>query len=108
MLVAVPSSVLFRRVTEITPIAFVARISFGVYVWHYFLMEVVRVLWEPDYIYAGMHSVSAWAWISAAVVASSIVIATASYYLLEAPVIRWARGLERRPGPVPVSATMPA
>ena len=108
VLVAVPSSVLIRRVTEIAPIAFLARISFGIYVWHYFLMEVVRVLWEPDYVYAGMHSVSAWAWISAGVVAASIVIATASYYLLEAPVIRWARGLERRPGPVPVSATMPA
>ena len=57
---------LIRRVTEIAPIAFLARISFGIYVWHYFLMEVVRVLWEPDYVYAGMHSVSAWAWISAA------------------------------------------
>ncbi|MEO8756085.1 MAG: hypothetical protein ABI624_25795, partial [Casimicrobiaceae bacterium] len=49
------------------------------------------------YVYEGMTSVTQWAWTSAGVVAASFVIATASYYLLEAPIIRWARALERRP-----------
>ena len=98
ILAGVPSSVLVRRVTEIAPIAFVARISFGIYVWHFLLMEIVRVLWQPRYVYGGMYAVPQWAWISAGVVVASFVIATLSYYLLEAPVIRWARGFEDRPG----------
>jgi peptidoglycan/LPS O-acetylase OafA/YrhL len=99
ILVGVPSSVLLPRVTEIAPIAYVAQVSFGVYVWHYFLMEIVRVLWVSDYVYWGMRDVGAWAWISAGVVIASFVIATLSYHLMEAPVIRWARGLEKRPSP---------
>lgn len=99
ILIAVPSSVLLRRVTDIAPIAFVARISFGIYIWHYFLMEVVRVLWQPAYVYWGMTDATQWAWISAGVVAASIAIATVSYYAFEEPIIRWARGLERRPSP---------
>lgn len=99
ILIAVPSSAGLHRVTEIAPIAYVARVSFGVYVWHYFLMEIVRVLWQPRYVYWGMTNVSAWAWISLAVVVLSFFIATLSYALLEEPIIRWARGLERRPTP---------
>ncbi len=100
VLVAVPSSVLVRKVTEIAPIAYIARVSFGVYIWHFFLMEVTRVLWQPSYVYDGMRDVGQWAWISAAIVVASFAIATVSYYLIEAPVIRWARGLEQRRTPV--------
>jgi peptidoglycan/LPS O-acetylase OafA/YrhL len=99
ILVAVPSSAVLHKVTEIAPIAYIARVSFGVYVWHYFLMEIIRVLWQPRYVYWGMNNVSAWAWISLAVVVLSFFIATLSYSLLEEPIIRWARGLERRPTP---------
>ena len=97
VLACVPSAVLLPRITEIAPIAYIARVSFGVYVWHYFLMEVTRVLWLPDYVYWGMRDAGQWAWVSALVVVAAFVVATLSYYLLEAPVIRWARGLERRP-----------
>ncbi len=99
ILISVPSSAALYRITEIAPIAYVARVSFGIYVWHYFLMEIVRVLWQPRYVYWGMINVGAWAWISFAVVVLSFFIATLSYALLEEPIIRWARGLERRPTP---------
>ena len=97
VLCSVPSSVLLPRLTEIAPVAFLARISFGIYVWHFLLMETVRVLWLPRFGYWGMTSVTQWAWTSVAVVAAAILVATLSYYLLEAPAIRWARGFERRP-----------
>jgi peptidoglycan/LPS O-acetylase OafA/YrhL len=99
ILIGTPSSVVLHRITDIAPIAYVARVSFGVYIWHYFLMEIVRVLWQPRYVYWGMTNVSAWAWISLAVVVISFFIATLSYSLMEEPIIRWARGLERRPTP---------
>lgn len=99
ILIGTPSSAALFRLTELAPIAYVARVSFGVYVWHFLLMEIVRVLWQPRYVYWGMTNVSAWAWISFAIVVLSFFIATLSYALLEEPVIRWARGLERRPTP---------
>jgi peptidoglycan/LPS O-acetylase OafA/YrhL len=99
ILVAMPSSAALHKLTEIAPIAYIARVSFGVYVWHYLLMEIVRVLWQPRYVYWGMTNIGAWAWISFAVVVLSFFIATLSYALLEEPLIRWARGLERRPTP---------
>jgi peptidoglycan/LPS O-acetylase OafA/YrhL len=99
VLLAMPSSVFVRWISENPIVAYVARVSFGVYVWHYFLMEVVRTLWVPQYVYWGMRDVGQWAWISAGVVGSAFVIATISYYVLEEPVIRWARTLERRSMP---------
>ena len=108
VLLATPSSAFLFRLTENPVIAYIARVSFGVYVWHYFLMETTRVLWVPQYVYWGMRDVGQWAWISTVIVVASFVIATASYYLFEAPIIRWARGLERRPGPMSIPATAPA
>ncbi len=99
VLLATPSAVFLPKLTENPVIAYIARVSFGVYVWHYFLMEVTRVLWVPQYVYWGMRDTGQWAWISAIIVVASFVIATLSYYLLEEPVIRWARTLERRSTP---------
>jgi peptidoglycan/LPS O-acetylase OafA/YrhL len=91
--------VFLPRLTENPITAYIARVSFGVYVWHYFLMEVTRILWMPQYVYWGMRDVGQWALISTIIVVASFVIATLSYYLLEEPVIRWARTLERRKTP---------
>lgn len=99
ILIGTPSSVILHKLTEIPPVAYVARVSFGIYIWHYFLMEIVRVLWVPRYVYWGMTNASAWAWISFAIVVLSFFIATLSYALMEEPIIRWARGLERRSTP---------
>lgn len=99
VLLAMPSSVFLRWLSENPVVAYIARVSFGIYVWHYFLMEVVRTLWVPQYVYWGMRDVGQWMWISAGVVGTAFVIATFSYYLLEEPVIRWARTLERRSMP---------
>lgn len=97
VLIAVPSSVLVQKITEIWPIRFIARISFGIYVWHFLIMECIRVLYQPYYVFGSMYSVSQWAWLSAGMFAAAVTIATLSYYFLEAPIIRWARGLEHRP-----------
>jgi peptidoglycan/LPS O-acetylase OafA/YrhL len=93
-LVAMPQARLLGRITDNAPVAYVAKVSFGVYVWHYLLMEIVRVLWNPNYVYWGMQDVGQWAIISLAVVALAFAIATLSYRWVEAPAMRWARRLE--------------
>ena len=99
ILLATPSAAFLPKLTENPVTAYIARVSFGVYVWHYFLMEIVRTLWVPQYVYWGMRDIGQWAAISAGVLGSAFVIATISYYVLEEPIIRWARKLERRSTP---------
>ena len=67
--------------------------------WHFLLLECVRVLYQPQFGYWGMVDIRQWAGLSAGVVVAAIIVATTSYYVLEAPIIRWARGFERRPVP---------
>ncbi len=100
-LVAMPSAKALLPLTENRLTAYVAKVSFGVYVWHYLLMEIVRVLWNPGYVYWGMRDVGQWAIISLAVLALSFAIATLSYQWVEAPVMRWARRLEGKRAAAP-------
>jgi peptidoglycan/LPS O-acetylase OafA/YrhL len=93
-LVAMPAARVLPLLTENGLVAYVAKVSFGVYVWHYLLMEIVRVLWNPDYVYWGMRDVGQWALISTAVLALAFAIATLSYRWVEEPAMRWARRLE--------------
>jgi len=97
ILVGTQGAVVLPRFTDLRPIAYVARISYGLYVWHYLLMEIVRLAWQPHYVYWDMTDVTQWALISAGVVAVAFLIATVSYTLMEEPVMRWARGLEKHP-----------
>lgn len=100
-LVAMPAAKLLGRLTDNRPVAYVAKVSFGVYVWHYLLMEMVRVLWNPGYVYWGMRDVGQWALISLAVVALAFAIATLSYRWVEEPAMRWARRLEGKRAEAP-------
>ena len=95
-LATLPSSVLLGRLADNLVSVFVARVSFGLYVWHYLIIETVRQVWLPDLAYQQIHSTRLWLLISAIIVAISFAIATASFYLLEQPIIRWARGREPR------------
>ena len=106
VLIAGPSSVLVGRLLDSAVVRYIALVSFGVYVWHYLLIELVRQLIDPGMVYGGMRDATAFYTFSAGVVVVSFMRATASYYWLEAPVIRWARGLERpvRPHGVPQPA----
>ncbi|MEU0496061.1 acyltransferase [Mycobacterium sp. NPDC006124] len=94
-LIGMPRSVWAGRLTERRPVVFVARISFGIYLWHFLVMDVVLRLWVHDYSIAGMTSLWRWGWTTAGVVVVTGVLATVSHYRLEAPVVRWARGQEQ-------------
>jgi peptidoglycan/LPS O-acetylase OafA/YrhL len=108
MLAVTPSSVLVGRLLDNPVTVFVARISFGIYIWHYLVIELVRVWWDPRLVYGSETSITQFSVSALIVVAAAFGAATASFYLVERPAIRWARGLERRPSPAPISATAPA
>jgi peptidoglycan/LPS O-acetylase OafA/YrhL len=108
VLAATPSTVLVGRLLDNPLSVFIARISFGIYVWHYLIMELVRLYWDRDLVYAG-HFMQSRFYVTALIVTGlSVAAGLLSFYLVERPAIRWARGLENRPGPAPISATAPA
>jgi peptidoglycan/LPS O-acetylase OafA/YrhL len=97
ILATLPSSVLLGRLADNPISVFVARVSFGLYVWHYLIIEIARQVWLPNLAYQQIESTRLWLVVSITVVAIGFVIATASFYLLEQPIIRWAaRGGEPR------------
>jgi len=97
-LATLPSSVLLGRLADNPASVFVARVSFGLYVWHYLIIEIVRQVWLPQLAYQQIESTHLWLIAGATIVAISFAIATASFYFLEEPIIRWARGCEPRRG----------
>jgi peptidoglycan/LPS O-acetylase OafA/YrhL len=94
-----PSSVIVARVLDNGVVRYLARISFGIYVWHYVVLELVRLTIAPDIDHGRMEDPLRMAWVSALIIAVSILIAHASFYLLENPIILWARGFEKRSEP---------
>lgn len=94
VLATAPSSVLLGRLLDNPVTAYLARISFGIYVWHYLVLELVRLAWGPDLNQGGLGDPTRFVVASAVVTGLTIVIAAQSYRRLEAPVMAWARGLE--------------
>ena len=95
-LALIPSSVIVGRVLDNPAVRYLARISFGIYVWHYVVLELVRITVAPDIDHGRMEDPLRMAWISALIIGISILIAHASFYLVENPIIQWARRLETR------------
>ena len=106
-LAVTPSSVVVGRVLDNPVVSYLAQISFGVYVWHYLVLEVVRVAWIPDIAYSSMSDPGKFLITGAVITGITMVIATLSYRWMEAPIIAWARKFEKRhaePSAVPAAA----
>ena len=102
-LVVLPSSLMAGRLLDCRPARFLAEISFGIYIWHFLVIGLMARLLPPSFFTEGKEGWSIWIMSSAVAIAISLVIATLSFYLLERPVVRWARGLEKGPSsPLPL------
>jgi len=80
-----------HRVVDNRAFRFVAEISFGLYLWHFAVMEIVRGTWRPDYRDNGLTDLGDWLGLSALVLVITFAIAASSYRWLEAPVLARAR-----------------
>lgn len=96
VLAAAPSSRFFGRLTSAAPFGRIATISFGLYLWHDPVMEMVRAFIAPAYVNGGMSHLAGWAIASLIVLTASTGLAIASYLLVEQPALHWARRREHR------------
>jgi len=93
-LATLPQSVLAGRLLDNALTRQLARISFGIYVWHYLILELVRLHWVPEMEQGTMHDPVKFLVTSGVIAGITMAIATLSWRWLEAPVIAWARGRE--------------
>jgi peptidoglycan/LPS O-acetylase OafA/YrhL len=105
VLAVTPSGVLVGRLLDNGVVRYLAKVSFGIYVWHYVVIELVGKYWFPE-IGHGAHGLQVFVTGSLAVIAISLVVAHLSYHRLDRPVINWARRLEER-APLPGAARRP-
>lgn len=95
LLVALPFSKVIGRVFDNAFMRYTAKISFGLYIWHYPILELLRLLHNADFRYAGVRDPLTFAWLSALALTLAYAAATLSYRHIEAPF------LEERPRAVP-------
>jgi peptidoglycan/LPS O-acetylase OafA/YrhL len=109
ILFAAPSSKLVGWLLDNPATRYIAKISFGIYVWHFLVIEIIRRNWYERFFHGGVQDFSDWMLLSAAVIGITFLIAHVSYNALEAPIIAWARRREKRrpPEPEPAPATRP-
>lgn len=66
---------------------YLAKISFGIYLWHYFIITVIEKSFATDFVYLGMNSPARWALNALTVMALSILIAGISWKFFEKPLL---------------------
>lgn len=71
---------------------FTAKLSFGLYIWHNVILELIRLTWIPEYYHTGMTDLTSWFVISALAILLSYLMAFLSWNLVENPVLKWAHG----------------
>ena len=86
-------TLILKRILDNKLFRYTAKISFGLYLWHYLLISLVA-MWAKDYHYMGVSSLTRWALMSASILAVSYIIATLSYYFVEKPVLDWAHKIK--------------
>jgi peptidoglycan/LPS O-acetylase OafA/YrhL len=83
---------LVGRALRFGPVAWVGLVSYGIYLWHY---DLLQHLWPDGWQGGRLRAVGT----ALAVLAVSVALGAASHYLIERPAQAWARRLERRRRP---------
>ena len=96
-LVAFPHARYLPALSEARPIRYLARISFGIYIWHFLIFELLRQCYAPDFGYAGIGDTTRWMELVALSLVLAIVAGSLSWYGIEAPGLAWARRREHHP-----------
>jgi peptidoglycan/LPS O-acetylase OafA/YrhL len=76
--------------------SWIAKLSFSIYLWHFFIIEIIQRKFLGKYVYYGLTDSLQWVIVSSIVLCASILIAATSWRFLESPVLKYARTLGRR------------
>jgi peptidoglycan/LPS O-acetylase OafA/YrhL len=85
MLVTLPFSRVLGRLFDNAFFRYTAKISFGLYIWHYPILETIRLLHNPDFRYGGIQNPLEFFWLSGLGLGLAYIAAAWSYQHIEAP-----------------------
>lgn len=89
-LICVSHSVYTTKLLDNRLLAWIAKLSFGIYLWHFVVIEIIARKFVASYVYSGMEDAGQWILISSMVLIISIAIAAASWRWLESPILKSA------------------
>ena len=90
-LVAVSQSVYLFKVVDNHLFVWVSQISFGVYLWHQVVQNILQRSFKENYVYFGVTDIQEWTLMSAIVIVIAGAIATLSWKFFEKPILNAAR-----------------
>jgi ABC-type glycerol-3-phosphate transport system permease component/peptidoglycan/LPS O-acetylase OafA/YrhL len=85
MLATLPFSRWLGRLFDNAFFRYTAKVSFGLYIWHFLILELVRIFWREDYVYFGISSLNQHLWVSLVALLLAYGAASLSYRYIEAP-----------------------
>jgi peptidoglycan/LPS O-acetylase OafA/YrhL len=69
----------------------VSKVSFGVYLWHQVVQNILQRSFKESYVYFGITDLGEWTRLSLLVIVLAVAIATLSWYFFEKPILQKAR-----------------
>jgi peptidoglycan/LPS O-acetylase OafA/YrhL len=93
-LFAFPHAKYLPAVSEVAPIRYIAMVSFGIYIWHFLVLELMRKWVVPRYDWAGISDTNQWLLISGIGLGLAVLAGSLSWFLIEQPVLNWAKRRE--------------
>jgi len=88
LLAVLPFSLWLHRLLDNPFFRYTAKVSFGLYIWHYLILELIRLTWRGDYRYFGLGSLEDWAMVSLVALGLAYGAATLSYIFIEEPFLK--------------------
>jgi peptidoglycan/LPS O-acetylase OafA/YrhL len=83
-------------VSELLPIRYAATISFGVYIWHFLILELIRQYFEPKFFWNGIASPTRWLELTTLAFTLAVLAGSLSWFAIERPALHWGRRLEEK------------
>jgi ABC-type glycerol-3-phosphate transport system permease component/peptidoglycan/LPS O-acetylase OafA/YrhL len=85
LLVTLPFSRLLGRALDNRFFRYTAKVSFGLYIWHYLILELIRLLHNSEYRYAGIRDLPYLLIVSLVALGLAYLMAGLSYRHIESP-----------------------
>lgn len=86
-LVCASQSVFIAKGLDNRLFTWLAKLSFGIYLWHMVVIEVIARQFVPEFVFGGVTDVGQWVGLSSVVLVISVVIAAVSWKWFEAPIL---------------------
>lgn len=91
-------SAYIHKVLDNSLFRWIAKVSFGIYLWHMVFIMIIGAKINTHFVFYGMNSWWHWLKLSAAVVSGALLMASMSWYVLEKPILQRAhQRTNRRP-----------